>query len=62
MSGRSDKEERRRFKIEGERKVWSKEERETYEKRREALAPLIRDLTTPAPKKKEKDFFEELFG
>lgn len=59
---RADKEERRRFKVEGERKVWTKEEREKYEGMRDKIKHIILDVTTPAPKKKDKDFFEELFG
>jgi hypothetical protein len=57
---RNDKDERRRFDRAKDDKVWSKEERETYEARRAALAPIIRDLTTPPPSKKKKGLFEEL--
>jgi len=56
-----DQTNRRRFE-DKDRKPWTKEEREAYEKRRDLLAPIIRDLTTPAPEAKKKDFLEELFA
>jgi hypothetical protein len=55
--------ERRRFE-DTDRKPWTDEERAKYEARRSALAPLVRDLTTPARKEKEKtsDPLAELLG
>lgn len=55
--------EKRRF-VDADRKPWTTEERAAYEKRRAQLAPIIRDLTTPAKDAtpKEKDFLEELFA
>lgn len=43
-------------------KVWEKEQREEYVKRRDSIAPFIRDLTTPPPEEKKKDFWSELLG
>lgn len=54
-------EEKRRFE-EKDRKVWTSEEREKYEARRAALAPLIRDLTTPARTEKKRDPLDALLG
>lgn len=55
--------ERRRFE-EQDRKIWTAEEREQYMKRREVLAPYIRDLVTPPKeeKKKKDPFFGDLLG
>jgi hypothetical protein len=53
--------ERRRFE-ESDRKPWSKEERETYEKMRARLAPIVRDLTTPARAEKKRDPLDVLLG
>jgi hypothetical protein len=51
--------ERRRFE-EKERKPWTEEQRSSYNKAKERLAPLVRDITTPAKKEKEKDWLESL--
>jgi hypothetical protein len=59
---RTDKPERRRFDRDKEFKIWNKEEREQYEGLRNRLAPLVRDLITPAPKEKKKDPLAELLG
>ncbi len=63
MSKKEEKQkERRRFE-EKERKPWTEEQRKEYEKRRVALAPYIRDLTTPAVKEEEekpKSIWDEL--
>jgi hypothetical protein len=55
------KEEKRRFE-EADRKPWTKEEREAYEKRRAVLAPIVRDLTTPAKTAKKRDPLDVLLG
>jgi hypothetical protein len=59
---RADKQERRRFDRDKEFKIWTKEERDGYEALRNRLAPIVRDLTTPAPKEKKKDPLAELLG
>jgi hypothetical protein len=64
MAKPEENQERRRFE-DKDRKPWSNEEREQYEKMRSKLAPIIRDLTTPPPapkQEKKKDFLEELFA
>ena len=55
--------ERRRFE-EAERKPWTKEERDAYEKTRARLAPIVRDIVTPAraDKPKEVDPLDRLLG
>lgn len=53
--------EKRRFE-DAERKPWTKEQREKYEATRTALAPFIKDLTTPARTEKRRDPIDVLLG
>lgn len=56
------KQNRRRFE-EPERKPWSEDERNKYAALRDRLAPIVRDLTTPAVSEKKKDPLEAfIFG
>jgi hypothetical protein len=61
MSRKEKQAERRRFE-EKERAPWTTEQREAYEKRRAALAPIVRDLTTPARAEKKRDPLDVLLG
>lgn len=61
MAKKDQQPDRRRFEEEN-RKPWTKEERETYEALRTRLAPLVRDLTTPAKEEKKKDPLAVLLG
>lgn len=54
-------EERRRFE-EQDRKPWTEEQRAEYIKRRDALAPYIRDLTTKPREAKKRDPLDVLLG
>lgn len=53
--------ENRRFE-DSERKPWTKEQREKYEATRAALAPYIKDLTTPPRSAKKRDPLDVLLG
>ena len=61
MAKQKTQEERRRFE-ESERKPWTEEERTAYQKRRDLLAPIVRDLTTPARTAKKRDPLDALLG
>jgi hypothetical protein len=52
---------KRRFE-DKDRKPWTKEEREAYEKAREKLRPFVRDLTTPHVEEKKPGLLDDLFS
>ena len=61
MAKKTTPEEKRRFE-DPERKPWTEEDRAAYLKRRDALAPLVRDLTTPARSAKKRDPLDVFLG